>query len=482
MAGAGSGRRDGVGALGRVGGEERRVVGGWALGAAGEIEDKRGAEVAGDQRPVPTGKSVNVGHHAGWPMHHMKEVAQKFLGPAAHLVDGAVVFQNFFDTAAITKPIESGSPQVLPILSNGPATDGRLTDERVIVLLGSCASPAAKADWSKACTLQGEVEFTFTSPREVLEGGQGFGGVVGLHEDIAEGVGGPIGLQEARFTGVVARKQRGAHNVELEFVKEGEQVRCPAVGRDGLAVEFGNEGAEGFDGDFEPGAETVVKVTEADERAEALAVGGELPVLDKIKLGFGGAVAVGGDVVANVLETALEEVTFRELEGDLVFDKNLADAVEVVQKGGKVAGEQKDVVNDHAATFVGGLGVQRIEEGIPLLLHDLHHSGVRGGGVLRSERHHFEGVLLAIRAEKGELVTVHQAYTDLMVALAGIKTDEPKMAKPVTKVVDSVVAARDRILEREGDCIQLAVGDAHAPDEVIDVGDVLLMRLGSKDN
>ena len=136
VAEAGSGRRDGVGALGRVGGEERRVVGGWALGAAGEIEHKRRAKVACDQRSVPTGKSVNVGHHAGWPMHHMKEVAQKFLGPAAHLVDRAVVFQNFFDTATITKPIESGSPQVLPILSNGPATDGRLADEQVVVVTG----------------------------------------------------------------------------------------------------------------------------------------------------------------------------------------------------------------------------------------------------------------------------------------------------------------------------------------------------------
>ena len=156
-----------------------------------------------------------------------------------------------------------------------------------------------------------------------------------MHKDIAKGVGGPIGFQKARLTGVVARKQRGAHNVKLEFVEEGEKVGSPAVGRDGLAVEFRNERAERFDGDFEPGAKTVVEITETDERAEALTIGGELPVLDEIKLGFGGAVAVGGDVVANVFEAALEEVTFRELEGDLVFDKNLADAIEVVQKVGR---------------------------------------------------------------------------------------------------------------------------------------------------
>ena len=93
-----------------------------------------------------------------------------------------------------------------------------------------------------------------------------------MHEDVAEGVGGPIGLQEARFAGVVPRKQRGAYNVELQFVEEGEKVGSPAVRRDGLAVKFGNEGAEGFNRDFEPRAETVVKIAETDERAEALAV------------------------------------------------------------------------------------------------------------------------------------------------------------------------------------------------------------------
>jgi hypothetical protein len=164
----------------------------------------------------------------------------------------------------------------------------------------------------------------------VLEGGQRFGGVVGLHQDVTECIGGPIGFQKTRLTGVVARKQWGAHNVELELVEEGEKIGSPAVRWDGLAVEFGNERAERFDGDFEPWAKTVVKVTEADEGTETLSVGGELPVFDEVELGFGWAVAVGGDVVANVFETALEEVTFRELKGDLVLDKDLADAVEVV--------------------------------------------------------------------------------------------------------------------------------------------------------
>jgi hypothetical protein len=43
-------------------------------------------------------------------VHHMEEVAQKLLGPTTNLVNRAVVFQDLFDTAAIAKPVEGGSP------------------------------------------------------------------------------------------------------------------------------------------------------------------------------------------------------------------------------------------------------------------------------------------------------------------------------------------------------------------------------------
>ena len=66
--------------------------------------------------------------------------------------------------------------------------------------------------------------------------------------------------------------------------------------------------------------------------------------------------------------------------------------------------------------------------------------------------------------------------------MASMETDEPKTAEPITKVVDGVVAARNWVFEREGDCIQLAVGDTHTPDEVLDISDVFLMGLGGKDN
>ena len=42
-------------------------------------------------------------------------------------------------------------------------------------------------------------------------------------------------------------------------------------------------------------AKLVVEITETDGRAEALAVGGELSVLDEIKLGFSWADVVSGD-------------------------------------------------------------------------------------------------------------------------------------------------------------------------------------------
>ena len=44
----------------------------------------------------------------------------------------------------------------------------------------------------------------------------------------------------------------------------------------------------------------------------------------------------------------------------------------------------------------------------------------------------------------------------------------PKTAKPIAKIVDGIVAVRNPGFEREGDCIQLAVGDAHTPDVVME--------------
>ena len=112
-------------------------------------------QVGGDQGPKTASEGINVSHHSCRVVHNMKEVAKKFLCPAANLVDGTVVFQNFLDATAVAKPIELGTPQVFSVMSNGPPTNGGLANEGVVVLLLIGASSGAKADWVKASTLQG---------------------------------------------------------------------------------------------------------------------------------------------------------------------------------------------------------------------------------------------------------------------------------------------------------------------------------------
>jgi hypothetical protein len=106
---------------------------------------------------------------------------------------------------------------------------------------------------------------------------------------------------------------------------------------------------------------------------QTLTISGETPIRIQVKLGSSRAVAVGSDVMADVFKMTFEEVTLWEFQGHLVLDEYLTDAVKVVQKGRKIAGKQKDVVNDYTATFVGTIGIQGVKQGVPFILHLPHH-------------------------------------------------------------------------------------------------------------
>jgi hypothetical protein len=96
-------------------------------------------------------------------------------------------------------------------------------------------------------------------------------------------------------------------------------------------VEFGDEGAERFHRDFEPWAEEKVVIAEAYKRAESLAGGWEVPVIDLVEFGLSWTVAISGDIVPNILKAALKEITFRKLKRDSVSSKDFANAVQVLE-------------------------------------------------------------------------------------------------------------------------------------------------------
>jgi hypothetical protein len=75
----------------------------------------------------------------------------------------------------------------------------------------------------------------------------------------------------------------------------------------------------------------MVVVAEADKRTESLAGGWEVPVIDQVEFGLSRTVAISGDIVPNILEAALKEITFQKLKRDLVSSKDFANAVQVLE-------------------------------------------------------------------------------------------------------------------------------------------------------
>ena len=115
---------------------------------------------------------------------------------------------------------------------------------------------------------------------------------------------------------------------------------------------------------------------------------------------------------------------------------------------------------------------------LPFTFEDPHHTSVKGRGVTRSEWHDTETVLVVVRGKESELLLIAFANSNLMVAGFVIEGNKEETAGRVAKVVDGIVAPRNGIFERQGDLIQTTIGDTHTPDEVEDICNVFLMRLG----
>ncbi len=70
---------------------------------------------------------------------------------------------------------------------------------------------------------------------------------------------------------------------------------------------------------LKPRAVLVVEITKLNERVKGIASGREWPVRDHVKFRLRRAVAVAGQIVANIFDTLLEEVTLVELHGQAIL-------------------------------------------------------------------------------------------------------------------------------------------------------------------
>ena len=81
-------------------------------------------------------------------------------------------------------------------------------------------------------------------------------------------------------------------------------------------------------------------------------MGRKRPVGNQIKLGLGRAVAIGGNILTNILDKIGVKFTFLELESYAVLHKNITDAFKKVEKGMKISGPKENVINDNTTAKV----------------------------------------------------------------------------------------------------------------------------------
>jgi hypothetical protein len=78
----------------------------------------------------------------------------------------------------------------------------------------------------------------------------------------------------------------------------------------------------------------------------------ERPIEIQIKLGPGGEITIGGDVVADILDPVSEELTLFQLESNTVFKTNVTHTSKLIQKGRECSRPQQDVIDDDTAAQV----------------------------------------------------------------------------------------------------------------------------------
>jgi len=119
---------------------------------------------------------------------------------------------------------------------------------------------------------------------------------------------------------------------------------------------------------------------------------------------------------------------------------------------------------------------------MPLALEQHHHGGVNRGAVHGPKGKDIEGVFLKVRRHEGKLFLRVRSDLDLVEATAGVERNEEDNNTAHTEIRNCIVAAWDRVRERKSNGVEGSVVDVHAPDELLDVKTLFLVRLGSEDD
>lgn len=203
------------------------------------------------------------------------------LSPMTNLMDGAIVFQNLFNGAAMTEPEGFGAPKKFSILTDGPAPTFSFAHKGMMMPFPFSLAARTKPDGAQASAIHGKIKSAFALGAKKSKGKLGCLRVVGLHEDPNHASASPIGLPEAWQRRVLATKAWGRSDAQLELVPKIDKWWCPKSGRNGLAVVLALQRMRRLDSNFKERAANIVEGENAEgQTMQRLAIGKKRPLID----------------------------------------------------------------------------------------------------------------------------------------------------------------------------------------------------------
>ena len=160
-------------------------------------------------------------------------------------------------------------------------------------------------------------------------------------------------------------------------------------------------------------------------------------------------------------------------------NKNTFQAVQEIHNA---SGAPQNAIDDSLVTCVLGIRKPSLEKRTPLNREQTHDASAEGRRTPWPLRHDVPSALVIIRHEERKLVLVTTAGTDLVASIPGTEADDTQAPSRVTKVINCILTVRSWVFKRESDAVQLASGDARAPDELVNVLHFLLVRFGRQCN
>jgi hypothetical protein len=91
-------------------------------------------------------------------MEDSKEITEKFLGPSTNLMDRSIIFEDFFDGAAVAELKEFSTPEKVPVLTDDPVTATGFSNKGMIVALTLGTAARAESNKTEASVIHCNVE------------------------------------------------------------------------------------------------------------------------------------------------------------------------------------------------------------------------------------------------------------------------------------------------------------------------------------